>query len=79
MLDNNDKSDEEEDINDEFGDPTYKPGSYMLDFDFEDIDKMLDSDGKSIIVYGVTRKAKKSPPKKGKQKSTRKHDDGGPE
>ena len=29
------KSDDEDDIDNEFGDPTYKPGSDMLDFDFD--------------------------------------------
>ncbi len=78
VKDIKEKSEIEDEIDDEFGDPTYKPGSDMLDFDFDGIDETLDSDDDSIIAYGKKRKANKSPQKTGKCKS-QKHDDGGPE
>ena len=78
VNDTEEKSNNGDDIDDEIGDPTYKPGSDMLEFDFDAIDENLDSDDESIIAYGKKRKASKSPQKQGKRKS-QKHDDGGPE
>ncbi len=39
-------------IDDEVADPTYKPGLDMLDFDFENIDDILDSDDESVVNLG---------------------------
>ena len=50
----------------------------MLDFDFDGIDEMLDSDDKSVIAYGKKRKATKTHQKTEKRKS-KSHNDGGPE
>ena len=43
---------EEDDIDDKEGDPTYKPGPDMLNFDSDNIDELLDSYNKSIIQCG---------------------------
>ncbi len=53
-------------VDDEVADPTYKPGSHMLDFDFDNIDDILDSDDESVVHVG--RKQKASSPKKGGKK-----------
>ena len=52
------EEDEEEDVDDDVADPTYKPGSNMLDFDFEATNEWLDSNDDSMIQYGKKQKAK---------------------
>ena len=69
---------EEDDVDDDVADPTYKLGTDMLDFDFDDINEELDSDDESVIDYGKKKKSKRSPKKEGKRKSAT-HDDGDPE
>ncbi len=53
------EEDEEGDVDDDdVADPTYKPGSDMLDFDFKATDVWLDSNDDSMIQYGKKQKAK---------------------
>ena len=46
---------DDEEIVEDIADPTYKTGSDMLDFDFDDFDEPLDSDDDTVIHCGKKR------------------------